>query len=73
MAIAGGATGAYVCYLDRDNNLITKATTTMRDLCFGVQDAAVEICNRKIVIVAGSDVVELRRLVAQFATKEQST
>jgi hypothetical protein len=44
--------------------------TGTRDLCVDPGFAAVEIAHRKMVIVAESDVDELHRLVAQFATTE---
>jgi hypothetical protein len=63
MAIAGGATSAYLCSLDRNNKFDMRSTTTLRTNCFPVDYAVSEIVNRKLVLVAGSDVVEVRRLV----------
>lgn len=72
MAIAGGATSAYLCSLDRDGNLITKPTTILRNLCFNPDYAVTEIFNRKLVVVAGSDMVRFRELVANCATKQST-
>ena len=68
MAIAGGSTGAYLCYLDIDNNLIAQPRTSLRTLCFGLDLAVTEILNRKMVVVANSDVTKLRELVKEAMT-----
>lgn len=69
MAIAGGSTGAYLCYLDRDNNLIAQPRTSMRTLCFGLDFALTEVLNRKMVVVSNSDVTKLRELVKEELAK----
>ena len=63
MAIAGSSTSAYLCHLDRDNNLITQPTTSQRGLCFAPDYALTEILNRKLIVVASGDVTKVREMV----------
>lgn len=63
MAIAGGATTAYRCRLE-DGALVAVATSTLRSLCVAVDDAVPQLREGWPVLVAGSDMVTLRRLLA---------
>lgn len=65
MAIAGGATSAYRCQVV-DGTLEASSTTTLRSECTAVDDAFVRLGRGERVVVAGSDMAELRkRLGAQ--------
>lgn len=66
MAIAGSSTSAYLCHLDRDNNLITQPTTSQRGLCFAPDYAVAEIINRKLIVVASGDVTKVREMVGEM-------
>lgn len=61
MAIAGGATSAYICSMDKEGKLMTQPTTTQRSLCVTVDKAIERIKAGERVTVAGGDVTELRR------------
>ena len=62
MAIAGGACTAYRCHV-QDNMLYSERTTTLKTLCAGPAEALPRLGCGESVIVAGSDMAELRRLL----------
>lgn len=62
MAIAGGATTAYKCQIF-DNQLVVRQTTSLRSECASPQQALPLLARGEWVIVAGGDLVELRRLL----------
>ena len=64
MAIAGSGTSAYwITFLDGGLKIVP--TTTQRSLCASPIDAVAELKMGFSVIVAGSDMAELRRLLAK--------
>lgn len=66
MAIAGGATTAYLCRLE-DGELQVSRTTTLRTRCASVADAVRWMGEGQHVVVAGSDMAALRARLAQAA------
>ena len=62
MAIAGGATVAYVCQVV-DGCLEVIAVTSQRSLCMTPQGAVLHLGQGERVVVAGSDMVTLRALL----------
>ena len=62
MAIAGGACTAYRCHI-QDNMLYSKRTTSLKTLCADPAEALPQFGCGEAVIVAGSDMAELRRLL----------
>ena len=69
MAVSGGATTAYVCWLDNDPNYadglrIGSSQMVGGSLCVKPEDAVTLLHSGKSAIVAGSDMVELRKLLA---------
>ena len=62
MAIAGGATVAYVCQVI-DGCLDISPVTSQRSLCMKPQGAVLCLERGERVVVAGSDMVTLRALL----------
>jgi hypothetical protein len=63
MAIAGGATTAYKCKLE-NGSLVVAPTTKLRSECKSPQEALPLLTAGEEVTVAGSDMHELRLMVA---------
>lgn len=59
MAVAGGATTAYRCWV-QDDFLQVARTTTLRTQCVDVKDALLPLSRGEVVTVAGSDMAALR-------------
>lgn len=64
MTTTESLTNDYLCYLDRDNNLIAQVTGR-NGVCFSLDYAVTEVLNRKMVVVSGGDVDKLRELVKE--------
>ncbi len=65
MAAGGGATTAYKCTVQADK-LVTVSTTCLRTECARVADAQEQLSRGETVIVAGSDMQQLRGRLASF-------
>lgn len=65
MAAGGGATTAYKCKVEADK-LVTVSTTCLRTECARVADAQEQLSRGETVIVAGSDMQQLRGRLASF-------
>lgn len=63
MAVAGGATTAYMCRVI-GGELLVYRTTTLRSECATVDDAVQRLARCETVTVAGGDMAELRRRLA---------
>ena len=62
MAVAGGATSAYRCRV-MDCALYVESTTRLRSECAPVQDALARLGRGEVVVVAGSDLAALRKIL----------
>lgn len=65
MAQAGGATTAYQCTV-QEFKLETVPTSRLRTECATVSDAQERLSRGETVIVAGSDIMQLRSRLASF-------
>lgn len=65
MAVAGSATTAYECKM-QEYRLVTVATTRLRTDCATVSDAQDRLQRGETVVVAGSDMAQLRMRLASF-------
>lgn len=63
MAVSGGATTAYQCTV-QEYRLVTTATTRLRTDCATVSDAQERLSRGESVVVAGSDMEQLRQRLA---------
>ena len=64
MAVAGGATTAYRCWI-QDDFLQVARTTTLRTECTSVEDALLPLGRGEVVTVAGSDMAALRAALSK--------
>jgi len=65
MAVAGGATSAYLVYLDANGVLIVRSQGMMqRSRCTPVAEAVRYVLGNEATFVAGSDVERVRAAVA---------
>lgn len=62
MAIAGGACSAYRCRVI-DGELYVVPTTTLRSLCVEPTEAVDTLGRGEWVLIAGSDMADLRRML----------
>lgn len=70
MAVSGGATSAYFVRVNRLfdgtldwNHRNTKATSALRDVCDSPEAAIQKLVNGEQALIAGSDIVEVDRLI----------
>lgn len=68
MAIAGGATVAYICQVV-DGSLDVVQKTTLRKNCVPVGDAMVRLSYGEAVTVAGGDMADLRKKLGKAAVE----
>ncbi len=64
MAVAGGATSAYVCQV-LGYELTCQPTTRLRSECATVDHALIELAKGERCVVAGSDMAALRMRLMQ--------
>lgn len=62
MAIAGGACSAFRVQVS-DRQIYVQGTTALRSMCVAVEEAMLRLSRGEQVLVAGSDMVEIRRRV----------
>ena len=62
MAVSGGATSAYFCWVEA-NHLMVRSTTHLARLCTPLEEAVPRMARGETVVVAGSDMTQLRALV----------
>ena len=62
MAVAGGATSAFLCQVV-DGELVFKLRTTLRSQCVGPEAALTTLATGQQALVASSDMVKLRALL----------
>ncbi len=54
---------AFLCYLDKDNNLFEKAIASKSFQCFSLDYAVNQVVNCKMVVVAKANMEKFRELV----------